>query len=64
MPTRGHSAANTISRWESVRRGERQWVFPYQDNAQAMFNSALTYEMAVLKPTIEPLLLQIEPGHA
>ena len=54
--TRGHSAANTISRWESVRRGERQWVFPYQDNAQAMFNSALTYEMAVLKPMIEPLL--------
>ena len=60
--TRGHSAANTISRWESVRRGERQWIFPYQDNAQAMFNSALTYEMAVLKPMIEPLLLQIEPG--
>lgn len=59
---RGYSAAETIGRWESVRRGERKWIFPHQNNADAMFNSALTYELAVLKPMVEPLLRQIEPG--
>ncbi len=60
--SRGYSAAQTISRWESVRRGERRWIFPFQDYADVMFNSALTYELAVLKPVVEPLLAQIEPG--
>lgn len=59
---RGYSAADTIARWESVRKGERRWIFPFQDHADVMFNSALTYELAVLKPMVEPLLLQIEPG--
>ncbi|RME81097.1 MAG: nucleoside kinase [Caldilineae bacterium] len=59
--TRGYSAAETIARWESVRRGERRWIFPFQFNADAMFNSALTYEWAVLKPVVEPLLRQIDP---
>ncbi len=60
--SRGYGAAATIARWESVRQGERRWIFPFQDNADVMFNSALTYELAVLKPMAEPLLLQIEPG--
>jgi uridine kinase len=60
--TRGYSAADTITRWQSVRRGEREFIFPYQENADVMFNSALVYELSVLKPFIEPLLLQIEPG--
>jgi uridine kinase len=60
--TRGYSAADTIARWESVHRGEREYIFPYQENADVMFNSALVYELSVLKPLAEPLLLQIEPG--
>ncbi len=60
--TRGYSAADTISRWQSVRRGEREFIFPYQENADVMFNSALVYELSALKPLVEPLLLQIEPG--
>lgn len=60
--TRGYSAAETILRWESVHRGERQHIFPYQENADVMFNSALLYELSALKPYAEPLLLQIEPG--
>ncbi len=59
---RGYTALDTLSRWESVRRGERRWIFPYQENADIMFNSALVYELAVLRPLAEPLLLQIEPG--
>ncbi len=59
---RGYSAQDTISRWESVRRGEERNIFPYQENAGAMFNSALVYELAVLKPFAEPLLRQVEPG--
>jgi len=58
--TRGYSATETIARWESVRRGERRWIFPHQNNADAMFNSALPYELAVLKPLAEPLLRQIK----
>ena len=60
--TRGYSAADTIGRWESVHRGEREYIFPFQENADVMFNSALVYELAALKPFAEPLLLQIEPG--
>jgi uridine kinase len=60
--TRGYTAAETIERWESVHRGEREHIFPYQENADAMFNSALVYELGVLKPLAEPLLLAIELG--
>ncbi len=62
--TRGYSAGETISRWESVRRGEERNIFPFQEQADVMFNSALTYEVAVLKPFVEPLLRQVEPGTA
>jgi len=60
--TRGYSAVETINRWESVHRGERDFIFPYQENADVMFNSALVYEVSALKALAEPLLLQIEPG--
>ncbi len=56
---RGYSAQATISRWESVRRGEKRHIFPYQENADVMFNSALVYELAALKPLAEPLLRQV-----
>jgi uridine kinase len=59
---RGYSARDTISRWESVRRGEKQWIFPYQEHADVMFNSALVYELSVLKPLAEPLLRQVPYG--
>lgn len=59
---RGYSAAETIGRWESVRRGEKLHIFPYQENAHVMFNSALAYELSVLRPVAEPLLRQVEPG--
>ena len=59
---RGYSATQTISRWESVRRGEKRHIFPYQENADVMFNSALVYELAALKPLAEPLLLQVQHG--
>lgn len=58
---RGYSAQDTLTRWESVRRGEKRNIFPYQENADIMFNSALLYELAVLRPLAEPLLLQLEP---
>lgn len=57
---RGYSAEATIAMWESVRRGEKQNIFPYQEQADVMFNSALVYELAVLKPLVEPLLLQVK----
>lgn len=57
--TRGYSAMETIQRWESVRRGEKRHIFPHQENADVMFNSALVYELSVLKPLVEPLLLQV-----
>ncbi len=60
--TRGYDAAETIRRWDSVTRSEAVRIFPYQENADAMFNSALAYELAVLKPYVEPLLRQVEPG--
>ncbi len=56
---RGYSAPQTIARWESVGRGEKKHIFPYQENADVMFNSALAYELAVLKPLAEPLLRQV-----
>lgn len=57
--TRGTSAAKTIAMWPSVRRGEEENIFPYQETADAMFNSALIYELAVLKQFAEPLLFGI-----
>lgn len=60
--TRGYCADETIAHWENVRRGEDRNIFPYQEQADLMFNSALVYEMAMLKPLAEPLLRQIEPG--
>ena len=57
--TRGTSAADTIARWPSVRRGEERNIFPYQEEADVMFNSSLFYEIAVLKPYAEPLLRAI-----
>ncbi len=60
--TRGYSAQDTIRRWSSVTRGERRYIFPYQELANAMFNSSLIYELAVLKPFVEPLLNEIDPG--
>jgi len=59
---RGYSAAQTIERWESVRRGEKRHIFPFQENADVMFNSALAYELAALKPYAEPLLRQVQHG--
>ena len=59
---RGYSAKDTISRWESVRRGEKRWIFPYQEHADVMFNSALVYELSALKPLAEPLLRQVPHG--
>lgn len=56
---RGYSALDTLERWPSVRRGEKEWIFPYQENADVMFNSALVYELAVLGPLAEPLLRQV-----
>jgi len=56
---RGYTAKDTISHWESVKRGEKRYIFPYQENADVMFNSALVYELAALKPLAEPLLRQV-----
>lgn len=58
--TRGVDAADTIARWPSVRRGEEKNIFPYQEDADAMFNSALIYELAVLKVQVEPLLFRVD----
>lgn len=58
--TRGTSAQETISMWDSVRRGEERYIFPFQEGADVMFNSALIYELAVLKIYAEPLLFAIE----
>jgi uridine kinase len=56
---RGVSAQETIRRWPSVRRGENRWIFPFQENADAMFNSAMLFELAVIKQQAEPLLEQV-----
>jgi uridine kinase len=59
---RGFNAADTLKRWPSVRRGEKRYIFPYQENADTMFNSALVYELAAIKSMVEPLLLQVKYG--
>ena len=56
---RGYSAQETISRWPSVRAGEDKWIFPYQENADVMFNSALFFELAVLRMHVEPILMSV-----
>lgn len=60
---RGHDALRTIGMWQSVRRGEKRWIFPFQHETEAVFNSALDYELAVLKTFAEPLLLEVKPYH-
>lgn len=60
--TRGTTAKRTINMWPSVRRGEEQYIFPFQESADAMFNSVLIYELAVLKQYAEPLLFGINKG--
>jgi len=60
--TRGYSAQQTIARWDSVQRGEKHNIFPFQENADNLFNSALAYELSVLKPLVEPLLRQVPYG--
>lgn len=59
---RNYSALETLRRWPSVRRGEKRWIFPFQKEADLAFNSALDYELAVLKPLVEPLLMQVKPS--
>ena len=64
---RGYTAEDTISRWESVRKGEDKWIFPYQENADAMFNSALIFELAVIRRYAEPILMcvpQSDPAYS
>lgn len=60
---RGYSAIETLSRWPSVRRGENRNIFPYQDSADSAFNSALDYELGVIKSFAEPLLQEVKPYH-
>ena len=59
--TRGSSIERTLGMWESVQRGERRWIFPYQESADAIMNTALVYELAVLKKHIFPLLDAVQP---
>lgn len=61
--SRGHSCLDTLDMWQKVRRGENRWIFPYQQEADMAFNTALEYELAVLKPFAEPLLAQAKPCH-
>ena len=58
--TRGASAKRTLEMWDSVRRGEEKNIFPFQEQADIMFNSSLAYEISVLKPYVEPLLFSIK----
>lgn len=60
--TRGSSVAHTLDMWQSVRAGEEKWIYPFQENADVMFNSSTLYELAVLKKHIFPLLTDIEPS--
>ena len=57
---RSYSAEDTINRWPSVRKGEDKWIFPYQENADAMFNSALLFELAILRGHLIPILEQVK----
>ncbi len=59
---RSHSAIKTLQMWPKVRRGEKTWIFPFQKEADVAFNSALDYELAVLRPYAEPLLAEIKPS--
>ena len=59
--TRNSSVARTLSMWDSVRRGEERWIFPYQENADVIFNSSTLYELAVIKKSIFPLLDAVQP---
>lgn len=59
--TRGHSPSKTLASWADVRRGEEKYVFPYQDEADVIFNSFLVYELGVLKTFVEPLLYSVSP---
>ena len=59
--TRGASVQKTLSMWDSVRRGEKRWIFPYQEQADVIFNSSTLYELAVLKKHIFPLLTAVQP---
>ena len=61
LESRGSSVQRTMSMWDSVRRGEHRWIFPFQENADVIFNSSTLYELAVIKKHIYPLLLAIEP---
>ena len=60
--TRGSSVQRTLSMWESVQRGEKKWIFPFQENADVIFNSSTLYELPVLKKHIFPLLTAVEPN--
>ena len=59
--TRGATVERTMSMWDSVRRGEKRWIFPYQENADVIYNSSTLYELAVLKKHIFPLLTAVPP---
>ena len=56
---RGYSAQETIARWESVRRGEDKWIFPFQEYADVMFNSAMIYELSAIRRHAEPILTKV-----
>lgn len=62
--SRGHSATATLKMWDSVRRGEKQYIFPYQEEADVMFNSAFDYELAVLKKYALPILFEVKQQDA
>jgi uridine kinase len=57
--TRGANALSTLQRWASVRRGEQKHIFPYQENADVIFNSSLFYELSVLRSKVEPILREV-----
>jgi uridine kinase len=59
--SRGYTATDTLRRWESVQRGERAHIFPFTENSDAIFNSSLVHELAVLRVQADPLLLQVRP---
>ena len=61
---RGHSPVSTLKMWPSVRNGEEKYIFPYQEDADVMFNSSLIYEAAVIKPFLEPELAKVERSEA
>lgn len=61
---RGVSAEDTIRRWPSVRAGEEKWIFPYQENADAVFNTAMLFELAVIKSQAEPALMEVVRSNA